>query len=97
MAAAISYLGHNASTDNVGWLWVVIYVGICRVLYQANGNTLSMRWRWASLSASELSAQQPSCQIGHCVVLSGQQHHWGMMRGSGGDKIGGIRTGDGFS
>jgi hypothetical protein len=40
MAAAVGHLGHNASMDIVGWLWIVIYVGICRVSYQAIGNTL---------------------------------------------------------
>jgi hypothetical protein len=34
MAAAIGHLGHNASTDVVGWLWVVLYVGIHTVLYR---------------------------------------------------------------
>jgi hypothetical protein len=43
MADAISHIGHNASTDVVGWLWVVSYVRICRVLYQAIGETLLMR------------------------------------------------------
>ncbi len=43
MAAAIGHLGHDASTDVVGWLWVVLYIGILRVLYQAIGNTLPMR------------------------------------------------------
>jgi hypothetical protein len=43
MAAAISHLGHDASTDIVGWLWVVLYVGIRRLLYQAIGDTLPTR------------------------------------------------------
>jgi hypothetical protein len=43
MAAAISHLGHDTLKDIVGWLWVVSYVRICRVLYQAIGNTLLMR------------------------------------------------------
>jgi hypothetical protein len=43
MAAAIGHLGHNALMDDVGWLWVVLYVGIHRVLYQAIGDTLPMR------------------------------------------------------
>jgi hypothetical protein len=38
MAAAVGYLGHNASTDIVGWLWFVIYIGICQVLYQEIGD-----------------------------------------------------------
>ncbi len=81
----------------VCWLWVVSYVGICRVMYHAIGDTLLTRWRWASLSASEPLARQPPCQIGCCAALSGQQHHWGMMRGGCGGKIGGIRPGDEFS
>jgi hypothetical protein len=40
MATAVGHLGHDAPTDVVGWLWVVIYVGIGRVLYQAIGNTI---------------------------------------------------------
>jgi hypothetical protein len=43
MAAAIGHLGHDASKDVVGWLWVVSNVRICRVLYQAIGNTLLTR------------------------------------------------------
>ncbi len=48
------------------------------------------------LSSSEPLARQPPHQIGHCAMFSGQQHHWGMMRGGGGGKIGGIRPGDKF-
>ena len=33
MGAAIGHLGHDTSADVVGWLWVVMYVGICTVLY----------------------------------------------------------------
>jgi hypothetical protein len=43
MAAAICHLGHDALTDIVGWLWVVLYFGIRRVLYQAIGYTLLTR------------------------------------------------------
>ncbi len=43
MAAAIGHLGHYASTDVVGWLWVVSYVRIRRVLYQAIGDILLTR------------------------------------------------------
>jgi hypothetical protein len=43
MVAAIGHLGHTALTDVVGWLWVVSYVRIRRVLYQAFGNTLLTR------------------------------------------------------
>jgi hypothetical protein len=43
MAAAIGRLGHGVLTDVLGWLWVVLYTGIRRVLYQAIGNTLPMR------------------------------------------------------
>jgi hypothetical protein len=45
MVAAVGYLGYNASMDIVGWLWVVIHVGIRRVLYQAINNTLPTRRR----------------------------------------------------
>jgi hypothetical protein len=43
MAAAIGHLGHDVLTDIVGWLWVVSYVRIRRVLYQAFGETLLRR------------------------------------------------------
>jgi hypothetical protein len=43
MAAAVSHLGHNGLMDVVGWLWVVIYVEIRRVSFQAIGNTLPTR------------------------------------------------------
>ncbi len=93
MTAAISHLGHDMSTDVAGWLLVVSYIRICRVLYQVIGDTLRTRWGWASSSASKPSAQKPPHQIGCCVMLSRQQHHWGMMRGGGGGKIGGGRAG----
>ncbi len=93
IAAAIGHLGHDGLADIVDWLWVVIYVGMRKLLYQAIGDTLPMRWRWASSSALELSVRQPPHQIGHCVLSSGQQHHWGMMRGGGSGKIEGIRAG----
>ncbi len=40
MVAAVGHLGQDVLTDIVGWLWVVFYVGIDRVLYQAIGNTI---------------------------------------------------------
>jgi hypothetical protein len=43
MVVAIGHLGHDALMDIVGWLWVVLYIRICRVLYQAIGDTLPMR------------------------------------------------------
>jgi hypothetical protein len=43
IAAAIVHLGHDALTDVVGWLWIVSYVRISRVLYQAIGDTLLTR------------------------------------------------------
>jgi hypothetical protein len=43
MAAAIGHLGHNPLTDIVGWLWVVSYVRIHRVLYQVIGDALLTR------------------------------------------------------
>ncbi len=93
MVAAVSHLGHDALTDIVGLLRVVITVGIRMVLYQAIGDTLLTSWQWASSSALEPSTWQPLHQIGHCAMSSWQQHHWGMMCGSGGIKIGGIGPG----
>jgi hypothetical protein len=43
MAAAVGHLGHNTSTNVVGWLEVMIYVGIRRDSYQAIGNTIPKR------------------------------------------------------
>ncbi len=43
MAAAIGHLDHDASMDVVSWLWVVSYIRIRRVLYQAFGDTLLTR------------------------------------------------------
>jgi hypothetical protein len=43
MPADIGHLGHDALTDVVGWLWVVSYVRIRRVLYQVIGDTLLRR------------------------------------------------------
>jgi hypothetical protein len=43
MAATIGHLGHDASMDIVGWLWVVSYIRIRRVLYHAFGDTLLTR------------------------------------------------------
>jgi hypothetical protein len=43
IAAAIGHLGHDALTDVVGWLWVVLYVEIRRLLYQVIGDSLPMR------------------------------------------------------
>ena len=34
MATAVGHLGHDVSTDIVGLLWVVSYVGIWRVMHQ---------------------------------------------------------------
>jgi hypothetical protein len=95
MAAAVGHLGHNVSTDVVGLLWVVPYVGICRVMYQAIGNAYPARWRWASPPALEPSAWQPLCQIGCYAALSRKGHHGGMMQGGG--KIGGKRAGGDYS
>ncbi len=50
IAAAISHLVHDALMNIVGWLWVVLYVGIRRLSYQAIGNTLPTRWQWATMS-----------------------------------------------
>jgi hypothetical protein len=43
MATAVGHLGHNVSTDFVGLLLVVPYVGICRVMYQAIGDAYLAR------------------------------------------------------
>jgi hypothetical protein len=43
MVAAVGHLGQDMSTDVVGWLCIVIYVGISRVLYQAIHDTLPTR------------------------------------------------------
>ncbi len=34
MVAAVDHFGNDASMDVVGLLWVVSYIGICRVMYQ---------------------------------------------------------------
>jgi hypothetical protein len=39
IAAAIGHLGHDALTDVVGCVWVVLYIGIHRILYQAISDT----------------------------------------------------------
>ncbi len=81
-------------------LWVgcgLWYIGMCRVLYQAIGDNLWMRWQWAFLLALEPLVQHPPHQIGSCAALSGQQHHWGMMRGGSSGKKRGIGPGDAFS
>ncbi len=94
MAAAVGHLGHNVLTDVVGLLWVVSYVGICRVmLYQAIGDAYPTRWQWASLPALEPSARQPLPRIGRYAASSGKGHCGGMMHGRGGGKIGGRGTG----
>ena len=88
MAAVVSNLHHDVSKDVVGLLWVVSYVGIRRVVYQTI----------ASLSASELSARQPPCQMGHCATSADSvHHHGGMMRCCGGVKEGGIGAGRDYS
>jgi hypothetical protein len=43
MVVAVSHLGHDVSTDIVGLLQVVSYVGICRVVYQAIGDAYTTR------------------------------------------------------
>ncbi len=93
MVAAVGHLGHNVSTDIVGLLWVMSYVEICRVVYQAIGNAYPTRRRWVSLLASEPSAWQPLRQIGCYAALFGKGHCGGMMHGGGGGKIGGRGTG----
>ncbi len=97
MVATVGSLGYDVSTDVVGWLWVVIYIRIRRVLCQAIGNTFPIRWQWASLLALEPLVGQSWCKIGGYAAPSGHQHHWGMMCGGNDGEIGGIRPGDKFS
>ena len=42
MMDTVGYLGHDVSTDVVGLLCVVSYIGICRIVYQGIGDTLTM-------------------------------------------------------
>jgi hypothetical protein len=88
MAAAADHLGHDVSMDVVGLLWVVSYIGIHRVVYQTISDAFLMRGGRASPLVLEPSTWQPPCQIGRCALLSGQGHHGGIMRGSGGGKMG---------
>jgi hypothetical protein len=43
MAAIVGCLRHDVSTDVMGLLWVVSYVGICRIVYQTIGNASPTR------------------------------------------------------
>jgi hypothetical protein len=43
MATVDHYLGHDVSTDIAGLLWVVSYVGICRLVYQTIGDASPTR------------------------------------------------------
>jgi len=43
MAADVDHLGHNVSTDIVGLLWVMSYIGIHREMYQTIGNAFQTR------------------------------------------------------
>ena len=43
MATNAGHLGHDVSTDVVGLLWVVSYVGIVGVVYQTIGDASPMR------------------------------------------------------
>jgi hypothetical protein len=92
MAAVVGNLRHDVPTDVVGLLWVVSYVGICRVEYQTIGEASPTRRGRASPSASELSARQPPCQMGRCATSADLVHHGGMMmmHCGGGVKEGGI-------
>jgi hypothetical protein len=69
MATIVGHLGHSVSADIVGFLWVVSYVGIHRVMYQTIGNR-------ASLLASEPLAWQPPRRI-DCRAVAEQGHHGG--------------------
>ncbi len=79
MAAAVGHLGHNVLMDIVELLWVVSYVGICRVTYHVIGNAYLTRWQWASPPALEPSAWQPLCWIGRYAALSEKGHCGGKM------------------
>ena len=43
MVAVVGDLRHNVSTDIVGLLWGLSYVGICRVVYQTIGDASPKR------------------------------------------------------
>jgi hypothetical protein len=103
LCALVPGVGHHGSccrpfrsqpvTDIVGLLWVVSYVGICRVMYQAINNVYPTRWQWASSLALEPLAGQPKRQIGHNAASSRKGHCGGMMCGNGGSEIEGRGTG----
>jgi len=54
--ADVDHLGHDASTEILGLLWSLSYVGTCRAMYQTIGNAFSRRQGRTSLFALELSA-----------------------------------------
>jgi len=93
MAAIVGNLRHDVSTDIVGLLWVVSYVGIRSVVYQTLGYASPARRGRASLSASEPSSRQPPCQIGRFFASADSRHHGGMKRLGGLGAKGGIGTG----
>jgi len=43
MVAVVGHLGHDVSTDVVGFLQSVFCVGICRVMYQPINNAFPTR------------------------------------------------------
>jgi len=53
MVATVNHFGDATSMDIVGMLWVVYYVGICRVMYQQSvmhsqqGGEDHTYWRWS--------------------------------------------------
>ncbi len=89
IAAVVGNIRHDVSTDIVGLLWVVSYLGIRRVACPTSGD--------ASPSASELSAWQPPRLMGHCAASADSFQHAGMMHCGGGVKEGGTGAGGDYS
>jgi hypothetical protein len=73
MAAAVGQLGHDVSTDIVGLLSVVSYVGICRVTYHGLPDKVTMSIPFG-IRAVGLAASLPN-RLLCCVVREGTS--WG--------------------
>jgi hypothetical protein len=73
MAAAVGQLGHDVSTDVVGLLWVVFYVGIRRVTYHGLPDKATMSIP-SSIRAVGLAASLPN-RLLCCVLREGTS--WG--------------------
>ena len=80
MAADVDRLGHNASTDVVGF----VTCGLLdrEISYQTHAHR---PWR----PGSKPSSQQPPRRIGLFFAAADSGHHGVMMRGGGGDAEGG--------